>query len=112
MNLFIITKIIVSATVIATVTEISKRYVSIGGLITAMPITTMLALFWLYYEKKDTVLLADFSKSVFAGFPMSLLFFIPTIYLFKKGYNFYFVMFIAIIFLGVGAYIQQKIVRL
>jgi hypothetical protein len=111
MNLFVLTKIMVSAIVIGIVTEISKRNVSIGGLITAMPITTMLALFWLYYEKKNTALLADFSQSVFAGLPMSLLFFIPTIYLFKKGYNFYFVMFVAVVFLGIGAYIQQRISR-
>lgn len=111
MNLFFCTKIIVSAVVIAIVSEITKRNASIGGLITAMPITTILTLFWIYYEKKDTQLLTEFSKSVFAGFPMSLLFFIPTIYLFKKGYNYYFVMFIAVICLGVGAIVQQKLTR-
>lgn len=111
MNWFIITKIIVSALVITAVTEIAKRYVSIGGLIAAMPITTLLALFWLYYEKKDTVLLAEFSKAVLAGIPITLLFFIPTIYLFKKGYNFYFVIAVSMIFLGIGVIIQQRIMR-
>lgn len=109
MNLFAITKIITSAVIIAAVTEIAKRNVTIGGLITAMPLVTILALFWLHYEKKSTAFLGDFSLSVLAGLPMSIMFFIPIIYMFKKGYNFYLVMFVGMIFLAIGAYIQQKI---
>lgn len=109
MNLFIVTKIIVSALIITAVTEISKRFVTIGGLIAAMPLVTILALFWLHFDKKDSVFLGEFCLSVLAGLPMSILFFLPTIYLFKKGYNFYLVIFIGVIFLAIGAYIQQKI---
>lgn len=109
MNLFIVVKIFTSAIIIALVTEISKRSVTIGGLIAAMPILTVISLLWFYYEKKDNIFMAEFTKSVLAGFPMTILFFIPTIYMFKKGYNFYLVMFVGIIFLAIGAYIQQKI---
>lgn len=111
MNLFVVVKIFVSAVIIALVTEIAKKSVSIGGLITAMPLVTILALFWLHYDKKDSAFLGEFCFSVLAGLPMSILFFVPTIYMFKKGYHFYLVIFIGIIFLAIGAYIQQKIMR-
>ena len=111
MNLFVITKIFITALIITAITEISKRSVSIGGLIAAMPILTVIALFWFYYEKKDNIFMADFTKSVLAGFPMTILFFIPTIYMFRKGYNFYLVIFVGLVCLAIGAYVQQKIMR-
>lgn len=109
MNLFVTVKIFITALIIAAVTEISKKSVTVGGLIAAMPILTVICLLWFYYEKKDNIFMAEFTKSVLAGFPMTILFFIPTIYMFKKGYNFWLTLFIGIIFLAIGAYIQQKI---
>lgn len=111
MSLFLVTKVFITALIITAITEISKRSVTIGGLIAAMPILTIVALFWFYYEKKDNIFMADFTKSVLAGFPMTVLFFIPTIYMFRKGYNFYLVLFVGIVCLAIGAYIQQKIMR-
>ena len=111
MTVFFIVKILVSAVVIAVVTEIAKKYASLGGLIAAMPLTTLLSLFWLYYEKKDTVLLYDFTKDVFWGVFPTLLFFISAMYFFKKGWNFYLTLFISFIFLGIGAYIHQKLIH-
>lgn len=111
MNLFPFVKIIINALIITAITEISKKYVTVGGLIAAMPILTVIALFWFYFEKKDNIFMADFTKSVLAGFPMTIMFFIPTIYLFKKGYNFFLVIFVGLVFLAIGAYIQQRIMN-
>jgi len=109
MTVFFIIKIFVSAVIIAVVSEVARKYVSLGGLIAAMPLTTLLSLCWLYYEKKDLNLLSDFSKAVFWGIFPTLLFFIPAIFLFKKGYNFYFVMTVSLLFLLAGAYVHQKL---
>lgn len=111
MSLFIVVKIFITAFIITAITEISKKSVTIGGLVAAMPILTILALLWFYYEKKDNMFMAGFTKSVLAGFPMTIMFFLPTIYLFKKGYNFWLVLFVGILFLAIGAYIQQKIMN-
>tara|TARA_B100000900_G_C20254363_1_gene583360 strand:+ start:41 stop:391 length:351 start_codon:yes stop_codon:yes gene_type:complete len=48
--LFIFFKILVTATIIVIVSEIAKVNDRIGGLIAAMPLTTFLILFWMYYE--------------------------------------------------------------
>lgn len=109
MTVFFVVKILISATIIAIVSEVARKYTSLGGLIAAMPLTTLLSLCWLYYEKKDLNLLSDFSKAVFWGVFPTLLFFIPAIYLFKKGYNFYLVMTISFLCFLVGAYIHQKL---
>ncbi|HSA07414.1 MAG TPA: DUF3147 family protein [Candidatus Gastranaerophilales bacterium] len=109
MGAFFIIKILISAVIIAVVTEIAKKYTSIGGLIAAMPITTLLSIFWLYFEKKDTLLIANFLYSVIQGVFITFLFFIPCIILLKKGYNFYLSVFISLMLLSVGVYIYQKL---
>ena len=47
---FIFVKIFVTASIIVMVSEIAKVNDRIGGLIAAMPLTTFLILFWMYYE--------------------------------------------------------------
>ena len=49
--LFIFCKILVTAIIIVTVTEIAKVNDRIGGLVAAMPLTTFLILFWMNYEE-------------------------------------------------------------
>ena len=48
--MYIILKIVITALVIVTITEVAKLNDRIGGLIAALPITTFIILFWLYYE--------------------------------------------------------------
>jgi len=48
--MYIVLKIVITALVIVTITEVAKLNDRIGGLIAALPITTFIILFWLYYE--------------------------------------------------------------
>lgn len=108
MNIFFITKILISAFIIAIVSEIAKKYTLLGGLIVAMPITTLLSMIWIYLDKKDTLLISNFLISVVYGTILSFLFFICAIFFLKKGVNFYLTLFISIAILGIGAYFYQK----
>ncbi|OGI00505.1 MAG: hypothetical protein A2Y25_03550 [Candidatus Melainabacteria bacterium GWF2_37_15] len=108
MSAFFLVKILTSAVVIAIVTEIAKKYTMLGGLIAAMPITTLLSMFWLYYEKKDLVLIQNFLTSVVGGTILSFVFFIVAIYLFKKGVSFYATVFVSLAVLGVGVEIYRR----
>ena len=47
---FIFFKILITSIIIVSITEIAKFNDKIGGLIAAMPLTTFLILFWMYYE--------------------------------------------------------------
>ena len=48
--MFVLLKIFITTLIIVVITEIAKFNDRIGGLIAALPITTFLILFWLYYE--------------------------------------------------------------
>ena len=47
---FILVKIFVTAAIIVIVSEIAKLNDRIGGLVAAMPLTTLLILFWMNFE--------------------------------------------------------------
>ena len=52
--LFLISKVLVTAFLIVIISEIAKTNERMGGLVAALPITTIMILFWLYYEKTPT----------------------------------------------------------
>jgi hypothetical protein len=108
MNFFFIIKILISAVVIALVSEIAKKYTSIGGLIAAMPITTLLTMFWLYFESKDTSLISKFLVAVVQGVFITFLFFIPCMIMLRKRCNFYLSVFVSLVILALGIYVEQK----
>lgn len=108
MNIFFVIKIIISAFMIAIISEIAKRFTLLGGLIAAMPITTLLSMIWIYLDKKDVSLISTFLISVVYGTILSFTFFICAIFLLKKGMNFYLTLFISLTVLGTGAYFYQK----
>ena len=75
---FILVKVFVTATIIVMVSEIAKINDKIGGLIAAMPLTTFLILFWMYYEDvSENKISAHISYTLLyliATFPMFLIF--------------------------------------
>ena len=48
--LFYITKVLFTSVLIVSVTEIAKRSDKLGGLVAALPLTTILIIFWMYFE--------------------------------------------------------------
>jgi len=89
---FFTVKILVSALIIAGVSELAKRMPSLGGLIAAMPLTTLLALIWLYVETGDYQLAHAFTRSVLFAIIPTIFFFIVALALFKRGVPFPFVL--------------------
>jgi len=77
MNALFVAKLVVSALVIAAATELAKKDVFWGALLIALPLTSILAMSWLYVETRDDALVARFARDVLALVPVSLLFFAP-----------------------------------
>ena len=77
MNLLFLVKILVSAVVIAFATEVAKRQPFWGALIIALPLTSILAMSWLYAETRNNEQLTQFAQDIFALVPVSLVFFLP-----------------------------------
>lgn len=78
---FIILKYVVTAAVIVLASEIAKRSDRFGALILALPLMTVVTLFWLYFEKQSDTKIANHAFYTFwyvlPTLPMFLLF--PTL---------------------------------
>ncbi len=104
---YFIVKTLVSALVIAGVSELAKRLPSLGGLIAAMPLTTLLALIWLYTDTGDYQLAASFTRSVLFAIIPTIFFFITALYLFRRGVSFAAVLAISFLVFAIAAVIHQ-----
>ena len=74
--LYFLIKIFITATVVVVVAEIAKRSSLLAGLIVSIPLTTFLALIWLYWETKNIQKIIDLSNSTLLMIIPSLTFFI------------------------------------
>lgn len=84
-----IIKLLISAAIIVAVSEISKRSSSLGGLLASLPLTSFLAMLWLYRDTRDAAKVAALSMSIFWLVLPSLVFFIALPALLKTNLNFY-----------------------
>lgn len=82
-------KMIVSAFIIALVSEIGKRLPATGALIASLPLTSMLAVFWLYRDTADPTLIVSFLDAMVWIILPSVSFFIIFSLLLKRQFPFY-----------------------
>ena len=61
----VVIKLIVSALIVVAVSEVSKRTTTVGALLASLPLTSLLAMTWLYVETGDTTKVADLAGSIF-----------------------------------------------
>jgi hypothetical protein len=86
---FILT-MLCSALIIATVAQVGRRYPQIAALLISLPLTSLIALSFLYAETKDVEKVSSLSYSIFWLVLPSLLFFLLLPALLKTGWNFWF----------------------
>jgi len=109
MSQFII-KTLVSAVIIAVISTVSKRFPGLGGLIASLPLTSILAMIWLYQDTQDVQKVISLSNSIFWMIIPSLSFFIVLPYLVKK-FNFYPGLFLSSLFLVISYLIYSRILN-
>ncbi len=89
MMLYLILKALLSGVIVATVSEVAKRYPGFGGLIASLPLVSVLGMIWLWRDTRDPVRMAAHSSGTFwfvlPSLPMFLL--IPA--LLKRGVGFW-----------------------
>ena len=82
-------KVIVSALIIAAVSELGKRFTPVAAILASLPLTSIIAFIWLYADTKDVQQVSKLSYGVFWMVIPSLVFFIALPVLVKKGIGFY-----------------------
>jgi hypothetical protein len=82
-------KVLVSAVLIAGASELGKRSTFAGALLISLPLSSLLALTWLYVETKDTARVAAMTGGIFWAILPSLLFFLILPVLLKRGWGYW-----------------------
>lgn len=110
--LYALVKIFVTAFLIFLISEIAKKYSLFAGIIASLPITSILAMIWLYIDKKNTQNVAQLSIDIFYMVIPSLAFFISLPLLLKWSKNFVFSMIAAGALTSGVYYLWFKVLKL
>ena len=95
MSLQLILKFFLSASVIVGASEIAKRNVSIGALLCALPLTSLLVMIWTYVETGDQAKVVSLNWSILAYTIPSFVLFLAFPLCLRTGLNFWFSLVIA-----------------
>lgn len=80
-----IAKVVLASVLISFVSWFSGKQTALAGFLTALPLTTLLALAFSQLEWGNSEQSVAYAKSVFVAVPVSLLFFVP--FLFAKRFQ-------------------------
>lgn len=103
-------KIVLSALVILIATELAKRNSSLAALILALPMVSIISIFWIYSEGRDTLKIADISYEIFWYILPTLPMFLVLSYLLRNHYNFYFSLFVCCVLTAILFSVTQYLV--
>jgi hypothetical protein len=81
-------KILISALLIAAASELAKRSTLAASILVSLPLTSILALSFLYYETRDPARTGELSLGIFWAVLPSLLFFLVLPLLLRAGFRF------------------------
>ena len=81
-------KILITAILVVAISELSKRLTFIGAILASLPLTSILAIVWLYRDTHDTQKIIDLSSNIFWAVLPSLIFFLVLPLFLKNGVHF------------------------
>jgi hypothetical protein len=87
--LYLVIKAALSGVIVAAVSEIARRYPGWGGLVASLPLTSLLAMIWLYRDSSDPERVAELSTSTIWFFVPSVPLFIALPILIRSGIGFW-----------------------
>lgn len=100
-------KIILASALISFVSWLSGKKTGLAGFLTALPLTTLLALAFSHMQWQDAKQSVEYAKSVFAAIPVSLLFFVPFLLAEKMNLGFWTCYASGIALLGAGYFVHS-----
>ena len=82
-------KLVISAGIIVLVSEVAKVNATLGALIKSLPLISILAILWLYWDSQDTQQVAELSTGTFWLVLPTLPMFLALPILLRSGWPFY-----------------------
>lgn len=101
-------KTLLSAVIIAAVSEIGKKSSTLAAILAALPMTSLMVVTWLYLDTGDTAKVAELSTGIFWAILPSFIFLLSLPWLLRSGFRFPSAMAIScgLLIAGYGAYIM------
>ena len=103
---------LLSGAIVVAASEIAKKSSIFGALIVSLPIISILSLFWLYNDTKDTAKVADFAEGILWLVIPALSLFIILPYLLRRDWSFEAAMAVGIIATivayAIGVYVSTQ----
>jgi len=87
--LYLVIKAAISGVIVALVSEIARRYPGWGGLVASLPLTSLLAMIWLWRDTGDSLRIAELSSSTIWFIIPSLPLFVVLPILLRSGLAFW-----------------------
>jgi len=87
--LYYTVKALVSALIIVLITEVAKRSTWLGAIVAALPLTSLMAFVWLYWETGDAPRIASLSLNIFWLVIPSLALFLALPLFVRLGWGFW-----------------------
>ena len=109
--MYLILKTLISAIIIVAVSEIAKRYTWTAAMIVSLPLTSLLAFVWLYWDTKDAQKVIELSYSTIVMSLPSFVFFIILPLLLKYKQNFILSLLISIISTAIAYAIFMFVIK-
>ena len=82
-------KVAVTALLVAAASESGKRWSAAGAILASLPLTSILALSWLYLDTRQTTKVSEMSTGIFWAVLPSLLFFLVLPALLRRGWGYW-----------------------
>lgn len=109
--MLMLAKVILAACVIAFASWLSEKKPEVAGFIIALPLASLLALIFSYFEYRDPQASIQFARSILVGVPVSYLFFLPFFLAEKFDFDFVAAYLIGLGLLVVGFFIHQYMMK-
>jgi hypothetical protein len=72
----LLAKVLLTAVVVVAISEVARRSTFVGALLASLPLTSLLALIWLYHDTGNAQQAADLARGIFWLVLPSLAFFV------------------------------------
>lgn len=110
--MYFVFKTVFAAGIVAFSSWLSGKKPELAGFIIALPLLSLMVLPFSYAEYKDPAAAVKFAQSIFAGVPLSLLFFVPFLLATRLHWNFWALYGSGILLLAAGYFMHRWVMSL
>lgn len=86
--MYFLLKVLISAVIVAAVSELARRFSAVAAVVASLPLTSLLAIVWLWHDTRDGRQVAALAGNIFWALLPSLLFFVVFPFLLRAGWRF------------------------